>query len=108
MTCKKSFRAHGKTLVKFHEADDSYITETFGSPWYFAHRVDLHEELKLLATQEGGEGKPAVVNLRSEVVKYVRVLRRFNYRQIKTKCDVRIPKLAQYLSPMARLSPETW
>jgi len=73
VTCKKSFRAHGKTLEKFHEADDSYITEKFGSPWFFAHRVDLHEELKLLATQQEGEGKPAVVNLRSEVVKYVRL-----------------------------------
>ncbi len=71
VTCKKSFRAHGTTLVKFHEADDSYITEKFGAPWFFAHRVDLHEELKRLATQQEGEGKPAVVHLRSEVTKYV-------------------------------------
>jgi salicylate hydroxylase len=72
VTCQRSFRAHGTTMVKFHEADDSYITEKFGSPWYFAHRVDLHEELKRLATQTEGEGKPAVVNLKSEVIKYVR------------------------------------
>ncbi|KAH7360729.1 salicylate hydroxylase [Rhexocercosporidium sp. MPI-PUGE-AT-0058] len=70
VTCKKSFRAYGKTLEKFHEADDSYVTEKFGSPWFFAHRVDLHEELKLLATQHEGEGKPAVVHLNSKVVKY--------------------------------------
>jgi salicylate hydroxylase len=72
VTCQRSFRAHGATLVKFHEADDTYITEKFGSPWFFAHRVDLHEELKRLATQEEGEGKPAVVHLKSEVIKYVR------------------------------------
>lgn len=71
VTCKKSYRAHAKTMEKFHEADDSYIGEKFGSPWYFAHRVDLHEELKLLAIQEEGEGKPAIVHLKSKVVKYV-------------------------------------
>jgi hypothetical protein len=35
------------------------------------HRVDLHEGLKLLATQEEGEGKPAIVHLKSEVAEYV-------------------------------------
>ncbi len=60
--------------MKFHEGDDGYITEKFGAPWFFAHRVDLHEELKRLATQEEGEGKPAVVHLKSEVIRYVRVL----------------------------------
>lgn len=87
MTCKKSFRAHGKTLEKFHEADDSYITEKFGSPWFFAHRVDLHEELKLLATQQDGEGKPAVVHLRSEVVKYVCSFLKYNVERPRlSKC----------------------
>lgn len=71
VTCKKSFRAHGDSLVKFHEGDDGYITKKFGSPWYFAHRVDLHEELKRLAKSEEGEGRPATVELKSEVVGYV-------------------------------------
>lgn len=70
VTCKKSFRAHGDSLVKFHEGDDGYITKKFGSPWYFAHRVDLHEELKRLAKSEEGEGRPATVELKSEVVGY--------------------------------------
>lgn len=58
-------------MVKFHEADDSYITERYGAPWFFAHRVDLHEELKRLATQEEGEGLPVITHLKSEVVRYV-------------------------------------
>lgn len=68
--CKHSFRAYGSSMVRFHEADDSYITEKYGSPWYLAHRVDLHEELKRLATQEEGGGKPAFVHLNSEAMKY--------------------------------------
>jgi len=58
-------------LKKFHESDEAYIEPTFGAPWFLAHRVDLHEELKRLATQTDGEGKPAVVHLKSEVTKYV-------------------------------------
>jgi salicylate hydroxylase len=58
-------------MVKYHEADDSYITEKFGAPWYFAHRVDLHEALKELAIGAAGEGKPAVVHLKSQVIHYV-------------------------------------
>lgn len=71
VTCKQGFRAHSSSMVRFHETDDSYVTERYGAPWFFAHRVDLHVELKRLATQELGEGKPAVVHLRSEVTKYV-------------------------------------
>ncbi|CAL3964868.1 hypothetical protein PZA11_002229 [Diplocarpon coronariae] len=70
VTCKKSWRAHGSTLVAFQESDDSYVAEKFGAPWYFAHRVDLHEELKRLATRAEGGGRPAVVHLKSEVTKY--------------------------------------
>lgn len=75
VTCQRTWRAQGTTLVKFHEGDESYITEKFGSPWYFAHRVDLHEEMKRLATQIEGEGKPAVVTLSSDVIEYVSLLR---------------------------------
>lgn len=52
---KCSFRAKGDTLEKFHVGTEDYIEERYGAPWYFAHRVDLHEELKRLATEsEGG------------------------------------------------------
>ncbi|KAG8156688.1 hypothetical protein KVR01_013479 [Diaporthe batatas] len=71
VTVKSSFRANAKTLERVHVGTtESEVPTKYGSPWYFAHRVDLHEELKRLATEENGQGKPAEVNLRSEVVKY--------------------------------------
>ena len=69
---KKSYRAHSDSLVRFHETDEGYITEKYGAPWYFAHRVDLHEGLKKLATSEDGEGRPAKVFLKKDVTDYVR------------------------------------
>ncbi|KAK1977169.1 salicylate hydroxylase [Colletotrichum cereale] len=77
-----SFRAKGDTLEKFHVGTEDYVEARYGAPWYFAHRVDLHEELKRLATEpeEGpvdgpappghGPGRAATVHLRSEVVAY--------------------------------------
>ncbi|GKT44440.1 FAD-dependent monooxygenase OpS4 [Colletotrichum spaethianum] len=93
---KCSFRAKGDTLEKFHVGTEDYIEERYGAPWYFAHRVDLHEELKRLATEpserhanghgesngtaangvngharsSNGLGQPVAVHLRSEVVAY--------------------------------------
>lgn len=72
VTVKSSFRANAKTLERVHVGTtESEVPTKYGSPWYFAHRVDLHEELKRLATEESGQGRPAEVYLRSEVVKYV-------------------------------------
>jgi salicylate hydroxylase len=72
VTVKSSFRANAKTLERFHVGTtESDVPVKYGSPWYFAHRVDLHEELKRLATEKNGQGRPAEVHLRSEVVKYV-------------------------------------
>lgn len=72
VTVKSSFRADAKTLERFHVGTtESEVPVKYGSPWYFAHRVDLHEELKRLATEDNGQGKPAEVHLRSEVVTYV-------------------------------------
>ena len=70
VTCKRSFRAQSKTMAIFHDADESYITKKFGAPWFLAHRVDLHEELKILAVGSQGAGTPAVVHLKCEVTKY--------------------------------------
>ncbi|OBT55583.1 hypothetical protein VE04_03595 [Pseudogymnoascus sp. 24MN13] len=67
---KKSWLADRVTLKCFHEADEGYISEKFGAPWWWCHRVDLHEALKVLALGEKGEGKPAVVHLKKEVVSY--------------------------------------
>ncbi|KXH68699.1 hypothetical protein CSAL01_12147 [Colletotrichum salicis] len=96
---KCSFRAKGGTLEKFHVGTEDYIEERYGAPWYFAHRVDLHEGLKRLATEpedyvngdasgveesngertngtnghakpRAGLGRPATVHLKSEIVAY--------------------------------------
>lgn len=37
--------------------------EVYGAPWYFIHRVDLHNELRTLATQLGVD-----IQLNSEVI----------------------------------------
>ncbi|KAK2596315.1 hypothetical protein N8I77_013211 [Diaporthe amygdali] len=71
VTVKSSFRANAKSLERFHVGTtESEVPVKYGSPWFFAHRVDLHEELKRLATEPNGHGEPAEVHLRSEVVKY--------------------------------------
>lgn len=70
-TTKKLLRASGRTMEIYQETDATSIEPIYGAPWYLAHRVDLHEELRRLATQSDGEGTPAVVHLKSPVVGYV-------------------------------------
>ncbi len=45
--------------------------ETWGTPMYSVHRVDLHNQLRLLATQKEGQGFPVDIQVRSKVVDYV-------------------------------------
>ena len=47
------------------------IEETFGVPLYSVHRVDLHNQLRLLATQKDGRGYPVDIQVRAKVVDYV-------------------------------------
>lgn len=75
---RRSYRADGATLDKFHEMGYESLQDTYGAPWFFAHRADLHEELRKLATQEtvtgdGGVGgdTPVQIHLNSEVVEFV-------------------------------------
>ena len=51
--------------------DHAKTAAKFGAPLYYAHRVDLHEALKGLATTPHGPGAPADVVLAAEVVAYV-------------------------------------
>ncbi|KAJ7917162.1 hypothetical protein B0H13DRAFT_336327 [Mycena leptocephala] len=53
---------HGGKFDALHDPDN-----TFGRPGIFCHRSDLHDELKRLATMEGGPGKPATILLKCEV-----------------------------------------
>ena len=48
-----------------------WVGHVFGVPFYYAHRVDLHEAIKTLATAQDGVGQPAKINLKSSVVGYV-------------------------------------
>ena len=66
----KNFDA--KNLQSTYEKDLSYVEGKYGSPWLLCHRADLHNELKLLATQEDGAGKPVKVRLGSGVDAIVR------------------------------------
>ncbi|KAK0609583.1 hypothetical protein B0T17DRAFT_546610 [Bombardia bombarda] len=47
-----------------------WVQGVYGAPFYFAHRVDLHEALKVLATGTEGPGEPAAVELRTQAVAY--------------------------------------
>lgn len=44
---------------------------TWGLPMYAVHRVDLHNQLRLLATQKQGPGYPCDIQVRSKVIEYV-------------------------------------
>ena len=63
--------ASGDNLRVFDELDLSNMENDYGSGFFYSHRVDLHGELKLLATGVEGEGKPAVIRNKCEVVGYV-------------------------------------
>ncbi|KIH91219.1 hypothetical protein SPBR_01965 [Sporothrix brasiliensis 5110] len=75
VTTKSSYRANEKTLVRFHTGREveEQIPIRCGAPWFLTHRVDLHEELKRLATEPESPhapGRPAQVALRTKVVEY--------------------------------------
>ncbi|KAK2035334.1 FAD dependent oxidoreductase [Colletotrichum zoysiae] len=69
VTARGGRRVMGDTLESTHKLDLGAITEKYGSPWYLAHRVDLHQELKRMATADDG-GPPVTFKLKSEVTSY--------------------------------------
>lgn len=63
--------ARGDTLQIIADSSHEGIEEKFGAPFYLAHRVDLHDELKELAFGDDGSGKPVPeVRLGTTVVGY--------------------------------------
>ncbi|KAF5875526.1 putative salicylate hydroxylase protein [Botrytis fragariae] len=70
VTAKSVTVTSGNELVNSHVIEWSNTEEKYGFKSFYSHRVDLHTELKLLATGEEGEGKPAVIYNRCEVVDY--------------------------------------
>ncbi|KAJ2893482.1 hypothetical protein MKZ38_008659 [Zalerion maritima] len=60
-----------KTLEPIFRVDHSTkAADVWGVELYFAHRVDLHEALKRLATEEDGPGVPAKIVPGTEVVEF--------------------------------------
>ncbi|KAH0536647.1 hypothetical protein FGG08_006492 [Glutinoglossum americanum] len=66
--CGAALTARADTLEPLYKGSFSDFTDKYGSMWYSSHRVDLHNELKLLATQEDASGKPVEIHLASKVV----------------------------------------
>ncbi|KAK4334659.1 hypothetical protein RTBOTA2_003395 [Rhodotorula toruloides] len=46
-----------------------FAKKEFDAPWLLNHRVDLHNELKRLATTEDGPGSPATIRTAAKVVR---------------------------------------
>lgn len=54
--------------------DLSKIESIYSAPWLLCHRVDLHSELKRLATRDEGPGEPVQIRLNAKVVDIVRLI----------------------------------
>ncbi|KAH7078764.1 hypothetical protein BKA63DRAFT_465371 [Paraphoma chrysanthemicola] len=67
ITCRRfsQWLPNGKELFSVPLDPDA---KRWQHPWQLAHRVNLHSELKRLATCEEGKGKPAILRTRSRVV----------------------------------------
>ena len=64
---------NGTTLEAVIPNYFSNVEETWGTPLYSVHRVDLHNQLRALATRKEGQGQPVDIQVRTQVVNYVRV-----------------------------------
>lgn len=50
-----------------------WVRSKYGKPFYFSHRVDLHDALRTMAVKPDDIGIPAEICLSQEVVSYVRL-----------------------------------
>ena len=76
VTSRSEYFCYGDSLKVFSEKqyEDNKIVEKYGAEFYLSHRVDLHNELKRLATRDDGAGKPVEILLNKEVKAYVSLL----------------------------------
>lgn len=56
------------TLEASFKGNYDDFREVYGAWWYYVHRVDLHNELKRLATEPPDGVNPAILHLSAEVV----------------------------------------
>lgn len=70
---KKQIFADGHTLAVGNKItwEEGSFQRDYGANFWLAHRVDLHSELKLLASRLEGPGKPVKIETGCEVVGYV-------------------------------------
>lgn len=68
---------------------DETVRSVGGTDLYLAHRVDLHNALKWMATRPDGPGEPVKIHLSTEVVDYVstHLSFRFNYLSLRIDCS---------------------
>ena len=59
-------RADTLEIVIANDMQD--MPKIFGAEFYFMHRVDLHTELRRLATEPDGQTEPTKITLSSEVI----------------------------------------
>ncbi|KAL6355867.1 hypothetical protein LRP88_09450 [Fusarium phalaenopsidis] len=59
---------NGKTLGETYRGNYEDFKTRFGAPWYFSHRVDLHNELKRLALSSAGKYAGAALHLGTPVL----------------------------------------
>lgn len=67
VTAREQRVVAGATLETVVVVDCSKFSKTYGGAFYFAHRVDLHNELRRLATESQN---PAEIVLNSQVKSY--------------------------------------
>ncbi|CBF80359.1 hypothetical protein AN8349.2 [Aspergillus nidulans FGSC A4] len=70
VTARSHLRASGITLQTNFTATYPDFASLYGGPWLMAHRVDLHSELRRVAVDPEGIGKPVELVLQAEVVDY--------------------------------------
>ncbi|KAL4902007.1 hypothetical protein BDW74DRAFT_187021 [Aspergillus multicolor] len=70
VSARTHMKASGQTLEIEGSVTYPDFTPIYGGPWLQAHRLDLHNELRRVATDTEGPGKPVEVTLRAQVVDY--------------------------------------
>lgn len=54
-----------------HTLDENTGTSLGGVEYYYAHRAESHNALKLMATRTDGPGTPVSIHLKQDVTTYV-------------------------------------
>ncbi|KAH8193587.1 hypothetical protein TruAng_012246 [Truncatella angustata] len=62
---------HPQTLKTVARHEHANNLENYGAELWYAHRVDLHDALRQIATDQDGIGPPVTIHLKSFVVGYV-------------------------------------